>query len=92
MGKKLTPKQQAVARAMGQYRAEQFKAITNNLVPCVYAAIAIALNEKGWGHKRINDLFARSQDIWNEYCFDEGNMADTCERLTGICVKNIAEN
>lgn len=91
MGKKMNAKQQRVAMLMGQYRAEEFSKLTNNLVPCVYSAIAISLYEKGWRHQRINDLFIRSQEIWEEYCNDDGTMMDTCERLTGIAVRDIAE-
>lgn len=88
MGKKLTPKEQAVVWAMGLKRRDEFKALTDNLVPCVYAALAIALHEKGYGFKRINDLFIRSQEIWNEYCYCQGDMTDKCLELTGIDVMN----
>lgn len=84
--KKLNPKDQAVAYAMGLKRREEFKALCDNVVPCVYAALAIALYEKGWRFQRINDLFARSQEIWNEHCLEPGDMTDLCYRITGIDV------
>jgi DNA-binding response OmpR family regulator len=38
--------------------------------------------------KRINDLFAESQNIWNECVESNGNMLEMCERETGINVQN----
>lgn len=88
MGKRLSSKEQAVAYAMGTKRLQEFKALTDNVVPCVYAAVAMALYEKGWRYERINNLFARSQEIWNEYCMEPGDMTDKCLELTGIDVMN----
>lgn len=58
----------------------------------VYAGIALALHRRyGWGYKRINDLFAESQNIWNE-CVQSGvNMAQMCEEETGIEVQRRVE-
>lgn len=58
------------------------------ITPEVYASIAIALHRKyGWGFKRISDLFAESQEVWNE-CIQSGeSMVEMCERLTGIDVQ-----
>lgn len=89
--KKLSPKEQYIANVMGQMRLKEFKQTTDNLVPCVYAAIAVALFEKGWRHKRISELFAKSQQIWTEHCYDRGDMTDYCFNITGIDVMNPIE-
>ena len=58
------------------------------ITPEVYASIAIALHRKcEWGFKRISDLFAESQKVWNE-CIQSGeSMVEMCERETGIDVQ-----
>lgn len=58
------------------------------ITPEVYASLAIALHRKhGWGFKRISDLFAESQEIWNE-CIQSGeSMVEMCEKETGIDVQ-----
>lgn len=59
------------------------------ITPSVYASIAIALHRKhGWGFKRISDLFAESQVIWNECIQSEESMVEMCEKETGINVCN----
>lgn len=58
------------------------------ITPQVYAGIALALHRKyGWGFKRINDLFAESQDIWEECLTKDINMIQMCEVETGIDVR-----
>ena len=92
MGKKrLSKKEQAVAYAMGTKRLEEFRFLCDNVVPCVYAAVAIALYNKGWRYKRINDLFVESQKIWDTYCYEQGDMTDKCFELTGIDVMGKTE-
>lgn len=62
------------------------------ITPSVYASIAIALHRKcGWGYKRISDLFAESQEIWNECIQSDMNMVQMCEAETGIDVVGTAE-
>ena len=62
------------------------------ITPSVYACIALALHRKyGWGFKRISDLFAESQDIWNECIMNKESMVEMCERETGIDVRNSRE-
>ena len=57
------------------------------ITPSVYASIAIALHRKhGWGFKRISDLFAESQDVWNECIQGDISMVKMCEKETGIDV------
>lgn len=68
---------------INQYRSLEKK--VHNVVPEVYAGIALALHRKhGWGFQRINDLFALSQDIWNECGERKINMIQMCEEETGI--------
>lgn len=55
------------------------------ITPSVYACIALALHRKyGWGFKRISDLFAESQAIWQECIQSDISMAEMCEKETGI--------
>lgn len=91
MARKLSAKEQAVAYAMGTKRLEEFRNLCNNLVPCIYAAVAISLHEQNWEYEQINDLFVRSQEIWNEYCEEPGDMTDKCYELTGIDVMDKSE-
>lgn len=59
----------------------------NNVLPCVYAGIALSLHRKhGWGYKRINDLFKESQELWEEATEKGVNMAQMCLEETGIDV------
>lgn len=59
----------------------------NNIVPNVYAGIALALHRKyGWGYKRIDALFKESQDLWTEATYTGENMAAKCLEETGIDV------
>lgn len=57
---------------------------TQQLTPAIYASIAIALHERGWGYKRINDLFCDSQQIWEDHSGNITDMIKKCEELTGI--------
>lgn len=58
------------------------------ITPEVYAGIALALHRKcGWGYKRINDLFAESQEIWSECVQNEINMIQMCHYETGIDIE-----
>lgn len=56
-----------------------------DVVPKVYAAIAISLQRKyGWEFEDINDLFNESQEVWNE-CVQTGvDMLKMCSDETGI--------
>lgn len=78
-------------RLINQYKA-MYKQI-QNITPEVYAGIALALHRKyKWGYKRINDLFAESQEIWNECIQSDVNMVQMCERETGIDVQRKVED
>lgn len=55
-------------------------------LPYLYSAFAIVLSKKGWGYKRISNLFAETDQVWQEY-LDSGVMdsiLDVCEQKTGI--------
>ena len=62
----------------------------NNILPNVYAGIALALHRKhGWGFKRINDLFIESEKLWYEATDNNINMATLCLEETGIEVQGV---
>ena len=65
---------------------QKLKEEVNNLVPGVYASLAIALHRNwGWGFKRINRLFSQSQRIWED--LGTNNMIELCEKETNILLK-----
>lgn len=58
---------------------------SNEMVPQIYAAVAIALHRTyGFGHKRINDVFYESQRIWESFAGTPEDMIKKCEDETGI--------
>ncbi len=62
----------------------------NNILPNVYAGIALALHRKhGWGYKRINDLFIESEKLWYEATDNNINMVALCLEETGIEVQGV---
>lgn len=59
----------------------------NNVVPNVYAGIALALHRNnGWTFEQIDELFAESQRLWTEATETGENMAAMCLEETGIDV------
>ncbi len=73
-------------RLINQYKYMHQK--SQQITPDVYAGIALALHRRyGWGYKRINEVFTVSQEIWEEYAESNINMAEVCERETGIDVR-----
>lgn len=77
--------------AKNNFLIEQMKRVQktiNNTTPEIYAGVALALRRKyGWGHKRINDLFCESQEIWTECVQSDINMIQMCFEETGIDVQ-----
>lgn len=71
-------------------RGLHVEAAEENMTPHVYAAIALALYDRGWRHKRINRLFVESQHIWQDYIAtgEEKSMVQICEEKTGILLLN----
>ena len=68
---------------------KHFQSEVNDLVPKVYAAIALALHRtEGFGYGRIQRTFAESQKIWQDSLDDERNMIRICKDETGIDVLN----
>lgn len=61
----------------------------DQMVPQIYAAIAIALHRTyGFGYDRINRVFLESQHIWEDFVGDGDEMIELCEKETGITVIN----
>lgn len=72
-------------------RAENVAKASGEMVPQIYAALAMALHrECGWGYVRINRLFVASQRIWENFDGTGDEMVSLCEKETGIAI--IGEN
>lgn len=68
-------------------RSQNVATAADQMVPQIYAAIAIALHRTyGFGYKRINDVFVESQHIWESYAGDGTGMVKKCEEETGVTV------
>lgn len=68
-------------------RIQNVEKASNEIIPPVYAAVALALHKKyGFGYKRINDVFVESQRIWEEFSGSPDEMVNLCEEKTGISV------
>lgn len=68
-------------------RSQNVMATADQMVPQIYAAIAIALHRKyRFGYKRINDVFVESQHIWEGYTGDGVGIIKKCEEETGVTV------
>lgn len=66
-------------------RAEHIAQASEDVTPKLYASIALVLHRNyGWGHKRINDLFNASQEMWNEVGWE---MVEQCYNETGILLE-----
>lgn len=70
-------------------RAENVGRAADEMVPQIYAAIAIALHRTHkFGYKRINDVFVESQRIWESFSGTPDDMIALCEKETGVTVTN----
>lgn len=68
-------------------QAENIGKAADQMVPQIYAAMAIALHRLyGFGYERINRAFKESQDIWEEFDGYIDEMAELCEKETGVTV------
>lgn len=56
------------------------------LVPRIYAAIACELWDLGWEAEQIEDLFAKSQERWEDSTRNGWDMLQNVEDVTGIKV------
>lgn len=60
----------------------------DQMVPQIYAAIAIALHRsENFGFVRINRVFVESQKIWESFNGHISEMIDLCEKETGIKIE-----
>lgn len=61
---------------------------SDEIVPQIYAAIAIALHRsERFGYQRINRVFAKSQQIWEKFEGRADEMVELCEKETGIKIE-----
>ena len=67
---------------------EQYKFMykkIKNITPEVYAAVALVLSrEYEWTYEQINDFFAETQAVWQEYSDSKMDMIQACLEETGI--------
>ena len=70
---------------VNRYKA-MYKQI-NLITPEIYASMAIMLHRKGFSTEEIEDMFALSQEIWNECIDRDVNMIQRCLEETGVSVE-----
>jgi alpha-D-ribose 1-methylphosphonate 5-triphosphate diphosphatase PhnM len=59
-------------------------------VPEVYAAVALVLSrEYEWTYEQINDFFAETQAVWQEYSDSKMAMIQACLKETGIELRSM---
>lgn len=70
-----------------QKQAENIGKAADQMVPQIYAAMAIALHRTyGFGYERINRAFVESQKIWEDFSGNIDEMVEVCESETGVTV------
>lgn len=57
------------------------------LVPRIYAALACALWNKGWTAEQIEEVFAESQEYWQDSQQNGWDMLKNVQEVTGIQVE-----
>ena len=68
-----------------QNQANNLAKASDEVVPVIYAAVALALhNACGFGYRRINEVFVESQRIWEEFADTPDEMIKLCKEQTGI--------
>lgn len=68
-------------------RAEAIDKASDEMVPVIYAAMALALHKTyGFGFERIDRVFLESQKVWEEFVGRPDEMIQLCENETGITV------
>lgn len=65
----------------------QLRSYIEWLVPRVYASIACELWELNWTEEQIEDLFARSQERWQDSVENGWDMLKNVQEVTGIQVE-----
>ena len=69
-------------------RAANVNKASSEMVPQMYAAMAIALHRsERFGFTRINRVFVESQKIWESFNGNISEMVDLCEKETGIKIE-----
>lgn len=69
-------------------RAQAIDKASDEMVPVIYAAMALALHRScGFGFRRINRVFMESQKIWEDFVGNPDDMIRLCEKETGITVE-----
>lgn len=83
----------SMKRMAEKNRQENIAKASSEMVPQIYAAIAIALHRTyGFGYKRINDVFYESQRIWENFPGTAEEMISQCEKETGIVIRSNEDN
>lgn len=83
----------SMKRMAERNRQENIARASSEMIPQIYAAIAIALHRTyGFGYKRINDVFYESQRIWENFPGTAEEMITQCEKETGILVLGSEDN
>ncbi len=83
----------SMKRMAEKNRQENIAKASSEMIPQIYAAIAIALHRTyGFGYKRINDVFYESQRIWENLPGTAGEMIALCEKETGIAIRGNEDN
>ena len=71
-----------------KHQRENVEIATNEMVTQIYAAMALSLHRTcGFGYKRITDVFAESQRIWESFSGKGDDMIKLCEEETGITIQ-----
>lgn len=61
-----------------------------SITPEIYASFALVLSRNyGWTHEQIEELFARSQQLWEEVSNSDLNMIQMCDEETGIELRSM---
>lgn len=80
----------SLAKVAARNRAVNVALASDEMVPQMYAAMAIALKQEyGFGFERIDRVFKASQTIWEDFVskgMSGCDMAKLCEEMTGIKV------
>lgn len=83
----------SMKRMAEKNRQENIAKASSEMVPQIYAAIAIALHRTyGFGYKRINDVFYESQRILEKFSGTAEEMIAQCEKETGIVIRSNEDN
>lgn len=69
-------------------RLKKLEELTKRNVPEIYACFAKVLYEEyNMDGDQIEELFNRTQEVWNENAERMDTMVQWCEETTGICLR-----